>query len=290
MSSGVLFAIIAMLGWGVADFLAQRLARKLGVAGSLFSGSIFGCIVLLPFVAKDFDRTISSPHSLFVLVVSVGVGLFAALFSLEAFRLGKLSVVEPIMGLELPLTIALAVLLRGERLGVIETAVMAAAFLGIVMTAIARPLGERFSKKTLEKGALLGLIGAIGLGGSNFMMGVASQDVSPVMAVWFGRAAFVLVFGLYLLYRGRVIAALKEARGSFSMILTVSTLYLIAFTSYATATTLIPISVATTISESYIVLTTVLGVFLNREKLRAHQFVGVGVVIASVFALTQFSS
>lgn len=34
---GVLAALVALLGWGVGDFLIQRSTRRIGVAPSLFS-------------------------------------------------------------------------------------------------------------------------------------------------------------------------------------------------------------------------------------------------------------
>ncbi|MDI6821251.1 MAG: hypothetical protein QMD65_03755 [Patescibacteria group bacterium] len=46
------------------------------------------------------------------------------------------------------------------------------------------------------------------------------------------------------------------------------------------------ISIATTISENYIALTVLLGVFINKEKLQRHQFFGIAIAIISVLVLS----
>ena len=59
-----------------------------------------------------------------------------------------------------------------------------------------------------------------------------------------------------------------------------------AWIFFAFAASLIPISIATTVSESYIALVVCLGLFLNKEKVRWHQLVGVTVAITSIIILS----
>jgi uncharacterized membrane protein len=56
--------------------------------------------------------------------------------------------------------------------------------------------------------------------------------------------------------------------------------------SFAKSATLIPIGLTTAISESYIALAVLLGLYFNKEKLRYHQFIGIGIIIAGVIALS----
>jgi uncharacterized membrane protein len=58
-----------------------------------------------------------------------------------------------------------------------------------------------------------------------------------------------------------------------------------AWIAYAFAVVYIPISVAITISESYIILAVILGLIINREKLKHHQYFGVVLAIAGVLVL-----
>jgi drug/metabolite transporter (DMT)-like permease len=288
--SGALLAIVALFGWGIADFFVQKAARKAGVATTLFAGGVFGVVVLAPFVFRDIGAVLAQPKILLLLSAFSGVGVVTALFSLEAYRKGKLAVIEPIMGLELPVTILLAVFFWSERLTFRELLPMGVVFMGLLMTVTRNRPFAHLEKKTIEKGALLGLAAAIGLGTTNFLTGVASQVTSPLLAIWFGRAIFTLGFGAYLLAKGRMKASFRAMREHAGLVFGLSTLYLIAFMSYATATTLISISVATTISESYIVLAALLGVFVNKEKLARHQAIGAAIAVAGVLTLAYISS
>lgn len=58
-----------------------------------------------------------------------------------------------------------------------------------------------------------------------------------------------------------------------------------AWISFAFATTFISIGIATAISEGYIALAALLGIFLGREKLRGHQLAGVIVALTAILIL-----
>lgn len=288
--TGILLAIVALFGWGIGDFFVQKAARKVGVAATLFAGGIFGVAVLTPFVYRQIGRAVGDPRMLFLLCAYGALGLFTALFSLEAYRKGKLAVVEPIMGLELPVTILLAVTFRGERLGIRELIPITFVFIGLLVTVTKRRLGGRLDVKSLERGVLLGIVGAIGLGASNFVTGVASQETSALLTVWFGRAAFLLVIGAYLLARGRMVPALHAMKDHAALLIGLSALYLVAFVSFAMSTTLAPISVVTAVSENYIVVAALLGVFVNKEKLSRRQMAGAAISVSGVLALAYLAS
>ena len=51
----VIFAFLAMLFWGIEDFLAQKSARKIGDFESLAVIMIIGAVIFTPFVIKDFN-------------------------------------------------------------------------------------------------------------------------------------------------------------------------------------------------------------------------------------------
>jgi drug/metabolite transporter (DMT)-like permease len=287
---GVLLALAAMFGWGGADFLAQRAARKVGNVATLFWGSLFGAVVLLPSASRQVGMLAGRTDLILLIALGAAVSIATALFSLEAYRRGKLVVVEPILGLELPFTILLAVALRGERLDGVQAITMTAIFIGVVLAATVSSPAVALKKQILEKGSLLGLAGMFGFAALNFLTGVISQEASPIIAVWSGRAVASIVIGAYLAGTGRLGAAFRAARGHPLLVLGVSALYLVGFMAYGMAATHLPISVATAISEGYVVLTVLLGVIVNKEKVARHQFGGIAVVTAAVMILGYLSA
>lgn len=147
----------------------------------------------------------------------------------------------------------------------------------------------RYHRRIFERGVLLALAGALVMGFVNFLMGVASQETSPLMAIWFTSVATLVPTIAFLLARGEFRTFFTDLRRNATLIATTCVLDNAAWTFYAFATTLIPIALATTISESYIALAVFLGIFVNKEKLRWHQLVGVAVAVVSVILLSAIS-
>src|SRR3989344_5712612 len=117
MSMGIILAIVAMLSWGIGDFLIQRSTRSIGDMETLFVITGFGTLVLLPFVWNDIPLLFTNTESSLSILVFAGIVLcISALLQFEALRKGKLAVVEPIWSLEIPVSALLAYFIIGERL------------------------------------------------------------------------------------------------------------------------------------------------------------------------------
>lgn len=59
----------------------------------------------------------------------------------------------------------------------------------------------------------------------------------------------------------------------------------IAWIGYAFAMTLIPIAIATGLSESSCIVAVLLGIFINKERLQTHQKVGLVIALTSAMVL-----
>lgn len=95
---------------------------------------------------------------------------------------------------------------------------------------------------------------------------------------------------IYLSLKGDASSLVSDIRKYPKRIIGQSILDNAAWVAFATATTFVPIAIAATISESYITLAVLLGVLLNREKLKAHQIAGVLLAIIGVLVLSAISA
>ena len=116
--AGILFAFIALMSWGFGDFFIQKTTRVIGSWKALFFIGIVGLIGLFPFVKNDL-ASLSGANLLLLGLLAVVV-TFAALFDFEALRQGKIAIVEPIIGLELPITVGLSLTLANEALSFLQ--------------------------------------------------------------------------------------------------------------------------------------------------------------------------
>jgi drug/metabolite transporter (DMT)-like permease len=283
---GLLFAALAILGWGFGDFLIQRSVRKIGDWEALFYIALFATIVLLPFILPSLASL--SPFNLVVLMGTSFIIFAAALFDFDALRVGKISVIEPIYAMEVPITVALATLLIGEGLSLLQWSLMIALLIGVFL--VSNKHISKIHLKTMERGVAAAVLATIGMGASNFLFGFASRATGPLMINWFTSAFMAAATLGYLLYTGKGGKIIDTWRKNQKLLLLVGFSDNMAWVAYSGAALYMPIGLATGMTESYIALAALLGLFYNKEKLFAHQKWGMALTVAAAIFLAVKSS
>lgn len=269
---GIGFALLALLCWGFGDFFIQRTSRDFGIWPSLFCITGTGAVALFPFAFKHLGIMFSGSQIWFLLLVSV-ITLLVALLEFKALKVGKISVIEPILSFELPLTVLLSVIALSENLNSLQMILIAFVFGGILLVGYT---GEKIhARHMLEKGALLALGATVVMAFVNLTTGLASARVGPVAAIWFIHTFLAITcLGYFIITKSWHTFVQHVKRHPYESFW-VAVCDNGAWIAYATAALLIPISLTITISESYIIVTILLGVIINKEKLMKHQWVGV---------------
>ncbi len=283
---GVLFALLALLAWTAGDFLIQRTVRAIGDLRALFWIDGIGVVLLFPFVASGLGAHFHATGGFWLATAAGVVIFFTALLEFEALRRGKLSVIEPVMAFELPVTVLLAVAIWGEQIGFGEALLIGTAFIGILLAVTIHHTHLHLRRRIFERGVALALVGAITMGVVNFLVGASSQEISPLFVIWWSNVVTLVLSASYLGLRRGFGALATDLRSHGKLILGVSIVDNAAWVFFALAASLIPIAIATTISESYVALAVLLGLFVNREKLRRHQLIGIAVALGSVLFLS----
>jgi len=278
---GILLAFVALLSWGLGDFLIQRSARKFGDWVALFYITAFAAVVLFPFVYNDIARSLSA-HGVLLWATSFVI-LLAGLLDFEALRIGKISVIEPIYALEIPVAAFLAAYVIHEQLSLLQIIFIATLVAGIFLVSITS--FQRLKKIGAEKGVWQAVLGTIGVGAVNFLFGVGSRETSPLMINWFTSIFIALVALIYLASASRLHELGDNLKNGKALIVGVGLFDNLAWVAFAYSMLYIPIAVATGISEGYIAFAGALGLLLNKEKLRAHQWAGFVLAVVSVVLL-----
>lgn len=278
---GILLALTALFSWGLGDFLIQRSARKFGDWAALFYITAFAAIVLFPFVYKEIVPSLSA-HGMLLWAASFVI-LFAGLLDLESLRIGKISVIEPIYAIEIPVAALLAAYAIHERLSTPQIIFIVTLMAGIVL--VATTSFQHFKKIDAEKGVWQAVLGNIGMGTSAFLFGLGSRATSPLMINWFTSAFIAVVVLIYLAFASRLHELSDNFKNGKTLIFNIGFFDNLAWVTFSYAMLYIPIAVATGISEGYIAFAGALGLLFNKEKLRRHQWVGFFVVVISVVLL-----
>ena len=286
---GVLLAFGALFCWAFGDYFIQKTTKTIGIWKALLYITLTGTIVLLPFVNEEIPAILTNTSDL-ILLLATGVILFiAAIFEFRGFKEGKLSVIEPALGAELPITILLSIFIWNERPTLSQGLLMLSVFVGITLAVTLTHRHLHYHKSIFEKGVIFALLGAILMGVSNFLMGVSSQQTSPLLTMWFTSAILSVLSFTYMSMTGELHGFFASFRKYPGMILGETILDNLAWICYTFAMSLIPISLATTISESYIAVAVLLGFIINKDKLKHHQKVGIVLATAGVILLSGIS-
>jgi drug/metabolite transporter (DMT)-like permease len=289
LTLGIIFALAAMLCWGFGDFLIQKSVRKFGDWETLFFITLFGAIVLLPFVWNDLLEIFSSIDIRFIMLLVASTTLFlAALLEFQSLKIGKISVIEPLWSLEIPVAAVLAFILIKEFPNLQQILAIIFLIIGLVLVSLR---SYHLSKHIwLEKGALLSILSAIVMGAANFFVGFGARLSNALVINWFFNVFILIITGVYLLYAGKLSKLIKDAKSSKGFLIGMCLLDNSAWVAFAFAMVLAPISIAVALSESYIIIAVLLGMFVSKEKLRKHQKIGLVIAILSAIVLAVISS
>jgi len=283
LALGIFLAFVAMLCWGFGDFLIQKSTRKFGDWNTLFIISGIGAIVLFPFISKDLPSLMEDNRSLLLLGASSLVLLFASILDFEALKEGKIAVVEPIWSLEITVAIIFSVIILNEQLSLTQYALIGAIVVGLFCVSLR---SKQINKKVwLEKGVIVALIAAAFMGLANFMTGFSARETNPLLTIWFLHGGIAIASFLVIVAKGYTKNLVKSFKKGKKLILSMSILDNSAWIAFAFAMTLAPISITVALSESYIIIAVLLGMYVNKEFLRKHQKIGLIIAVISAISL-----
>lgn len=281
---GVAFAIVSMFAWGFGDFLIQKSTRKVGDWETLFLICFFGLIVLFPFVYSEIPAIFSSIDRVFLILILASLALFfASLLQFESLKKGKIAVIEPIFSIEVPIAALAAFFFLRESSSVFQIILITLLIIGLVLVSLRSYHFER--KIWLEKAVVLAVFSAIAMGLANLLVGLGARETSALTIIWFTNLVIVIFTFIFLASKGRLRKLKSDLSSNKKVLLGMCILDNLAWVSFAAAMVLSPIAITVALSESYIIIAVLLGVFVNKEHIMTHQKIGLFIAIVSAVIL-----
>lgn len=284
MNPAITFALITMVFWGVGDFLIQKSIRKFGHIESLFLITLVSSIFLVPFVLPSI---IQLDLSQWLILLLLGIIVFlGSNVHFIALKKGKLAIVETIIGLELPLTILLGIIFLKESATLLFIVLAIVFFLGSLFVSI--DFHNLKFKNYFEKGAILAFWSAVIMALINFFTAVSLKSLDPLQVIAFSWLVTCIITLFILLKKRRVGPLLKQVIPEWKLIVPMVILDISAWLCYAWALSLNHLSTTTSITESYVIIAFILGIFLNKEKISLWQIIGAILSLGTSLAIAFF--
>jgi drug/metabolite transporter (DMT)-like permease len=280
----VIYGLGTALGWGLADFIAAIVSRRIGVVAALLLAQLAGLICLGVFFVVTHP-SIEVTASQLLLLVANGLVASVAYYSLyKALELGPIALVSPIVSAYAAFTIALAVVFLNEAISSAEFAAIVVTFGGVAL-ASTDLRAFRSGRAMHGPGVRFALVSMLAFGASTFLIARLARDLGWFLPVTISRitTTTALLVGSALLHREpsfQKVDARSLAECAVIGVADVGGLIL-----YARGSQLGMVSIVAAASAAYAVIPVIGGVVLFRERPVVNQLVGIVVVFAGLLLL-----
>jgi drug/metabolite transporter (DMT)-like permease len=249
----------------------------------LNAGSVLGWVMLVGLLVDlvAIGVTGAAPPTdgrTLLLLLAAGIGnVVGLLLFFAALRIGKVGILAAIASTEGAMAALLSVV-AGERLRAGVIALLTLVLAGVLLSALGPSHPVAGERKVLA--AALALGAALGSGGSIYLTGHVSSDLSIAWATLPPRLVGVVAIAIPLALTGR----LQRSRRAAPYLVIAGVAEIAGFWSYSAGARQ-SIAVAAVLASMFASVT-VLGAFvLFRERLTRHQLAGVALVAVGVAAL-----
>lgn len=271
----LLLALGTAVGYGVANYLAPVLGRRMPL-GAVLLGSQLAGLAVSALLTLGADLTMTGPGLAFALAAgAANAGALACFY--RAGRTGDLSVLSPIAasGAVVPVLVGLA---NGDRPGPLQSVGIPLVLVGIVLAARRAPSGGGV-RPTAGIGWALGA--AVLFGTFLATYAGAAADTSAGALLWSRVALVVCTATGILLLRAPVRVPPRDG----ALVLVPGLLLALGTFAFGEATRTGLLSVVSVIATLNPVVTVALAFVLLRERPAPVQRVGAGLALAGVVLL-----
>lgn len=283
---GILFGVMAMVGYGLSDAWAKRPSQRIGAETTLVYRNLFLCFILgIGFAGLVLTKRITVNIPAYYLFFTVGISILsyvgiAALFS--GIAKGKISIIMPVSQTYAVITILLAIVFYREPLTWLRVLFFLLVLGGMVLLLV--NFSKRHTHILREKGIRLAFVTVVTWGIAMFLLKIPSLAIGPIPTVLILELT-VLCCALF----HTLVIARKRLAVPASLLGRLACIGIfggIASTSYLLGMQQAGVSIVVALSGSSPLVSVLYGRFWHGERLRALQYAGIAAILAGIVLLT----
>lgn len=283
LTLGVLYGLIAMLGFGISDTLLKPVILRIGeVSAATYRGLfITSCLFLFALLTGSLVVPTLSTFLLLLLLGLLGMGGYYSFC--KGLKVGELSVVSPISRAYIVITVLLAVIFFGESLRALQIAGIALVVLGAVGISFTLSHIKKVWKiNGTVKSAPYGIITALSWGLIYFLLKIPVDRIGAVSAAFWFEGSILLFFSI-LYFTGSPPTVSSRDYGILILLAIFSAAGSLALSAGLAAGL---VSVVMPIVAAVPLVTVTLSFFFLKERLELNQKIAVGVIFAGLVLLS----
>lgn len=285
-----LFIAVAIFSYGIQVPLLVYFARKMdGLIVTVYRNLSLGITMLPIFFFVTIPEILAITAHIQTLLLASGFGAFGFICNLGASRHLPIGIANSVrQAAYVIIAVILGILFLQEYLTLVQLIILAGILSGGIMLTLTRSSHTHLKEEERWRGIFLAVLGGFGYALAFFFYSILSREVTPLVAGYFWEVTIGVIALLYLLY--------KVYRGNYTQKLMLSwremiTIVLISLTtisgtiSYGFAVNYGPYALASGLVTTTVLITTLMGWILFKEKLTLRQLMLIIGVIGLIFIL-----
>ena len=280
----VVFALLALVGWGTGDIFVTKASRKFGDKNTYFWWLIFSGVIAslyIPFAGYPSDF-----FMFFIALIMCFFGAVGSLLYFKALQIGHSSLIGTISGAFASITVPLSIIFFGETITLFQGLYILLIIAGIIIASLNF---SEFRTRSLKK-----MLSAPGVDIAFLVMviwGIYWAFIRiPVESIgWFWAGYPGYLFFLVMIVLGMIkrnVFSVVQKKSTVFLFLIMSVFTTVAGFSYNLGITYGYTSIVAPIAGASPVLFVILTRFVFREPLRRSQTVGILLSLTGILLLS----
>lgn len=280
---GIIFGIIAMIGWGTADFFVAKAVRKTNVFKTFVWSQIIGLILFFLIFSVFFKFPILSLATIGIILIAGFLGTISYLAFYKGLQVGKVSVISPIAACWAVVTVILSLIFLNETLTVLQAIGVSLAILGAVLASFRLHDLLKLKLRKLATGLEYAIIALLAWGVYFVFIDVLVTELS-----WFLPMLFIKTVAVFylLIYSGATKKNISFPKNVKFFIILIGILEVIAFLSYGIGVASEYTAIVAPIGAAFPMVTIILARIFFKETLDVNQKIGIVSVLTGLVLLS----
>ena len=283
ISTGILFGLIPLFAWGIADLFTKQAAEKLGGIKVLFWEKLISSILLILASLFFFDLPLIPVLIFFFLLIMAFLNLTGYVTYYKALEVGLVSILNPIQASWVIFTVILSIIFLHESLSHMQMMGIISTFLGIILCSF-KPqdlLQRKFTE--LLPGVKLDFISALCWGIYFVFAGYVVSQIGWFAPVFFMRL-FVVASLFIFVFHNNMDIRIPQLKFRW-YVLIIGVLDLLGWFGWAYGVQTEYVSIVSPIAAAFPLATFIGAAIFLKERLHVIQYLGFAAILGGIVVL-----
>jgi len=209
LPTGIIFAIIAMIGFGFSNAIAKVPNQEIGYKKTVFYRAIFINILLFIVLLFFLKETNFSLNFILITLGIAFIGYLPLITFYKSLEVGKVGVVSPIANSSVIFTVFFSIIFFGERLSLLQGISILVILLGIILMSVNFKELKKSHLFQMSSGVPYALITCFLWGLVFFLFKIPVNVIGPILT------SFLIEFGILIYSTIHNLFTNKFRKGTF---------------------------------------------------------------------------